>query len=146
MGLAVMEGPCVLFSTCVETAARTNFHDRLIYLGKIIERCIKKWNPSVLVCEKLFFTKNQKTAMHVAEVRGVILYIAGTRGLFFHEFTPLEIKTAVAGYGKADKAHVAKMVMALAVITNKPTHDDEYDAIAVGLAYNAVEKIIHNIT
>jgi len=90
-----------------------------------------------MALEKLFFAKNQKTAMHVAEVRGALLQLAGANGLPVVEYSPGEVKSAAAGSGRADKQAVAKMIHALMKIEKKIRHDDEYDAIAIGITHLA---------
>ena len=92
--------------------------------------------------ENLFMQNNQKTVMKVSEARGVLLYIARVFKLSVYEFTPLQIKSAVTGSGRSDKTAVQKMVkILLPEIKNKTKIiDDEYDALACGLAYFALEK------
>ena len=133
MGVAIMEHETVLFSDCLGSNAALEFPERLGELGAQVKKLIAKWRPNVLATENLFFEKNQKTAMRVAEVRGMLLYIASEAGLEVREYTPMEVKVAVAGYGKADKRQVMSMVPRLAKLAHVPKRDDEYDAIAIGL-------------
>jgi crossover junction endodeoxyribonuclease RuvC len=86
--------------------------------------------------EKLYFSTNKKTAMQVAEVRGALLGMAGSLGMPVSEYTPMQVKAAL-GYGRADKRQVAKMLHLLVRIDKSIQHDDEYDAIAVGVAHLA---------
>ena len=106
-------------------------------MGARVKELIAEYGPEHLAIEKLFFNTNQKTAMHVAEVRGIIMFAAYEAGLVVHEFTPLQIKTAVAGYGRADKQQVIDMTTKLIKIPASKRHDDEYDAIACGLTFFA---------
>lgn len=139
LGIAVVEKgnpkDIVLESACLRTNTKDNFPTRLASLGKEVEAWIKKWQPDALAIEKLFFTNNQKTAMQVAEVRGMIIYLAASKGLKVIEKTPLEIKQTITGFGRADKKQVTLMVEKLANMPEKSTKilDDEYDAIAVAL-------------
>jgi crossover junction endodeoxyribonuclease RuvC len=123
----------VVYSDCFKTSAKLPFQDRLLLLGAEIERLITEFQPERLAIESLFFNNNQKTAMMVAEVRGMILYLAKKYGLAIQEFTPPQIKVAVAGYGGGDKRQVTDMVCKLVVIEKDIKHDDEYDAIAIAL-------------
>jgi crossover junction endodeoxyribonuclease RuvC len=130
----------VLYSDCFKTSAKIPFEERLLMLGKEIERVISEYKPATLSIENLFLSNNQKTAMRVSEVRGVILYQAISNGLAIKEFTPLQIKTAVGGNGRSDKTAVIKMIHHLVNISKKISHDDEYDAIAAALTYFAYHK------
>lgn len=130
----------VLFSECFHTSAKLEFSERLFLIGKEIKSVIKKYKPEVLAIETLFLTTNQKTVMHVAEVRGVIIYEAISAGLKIFEASPPQIKIATTGYGKANKEQVMKMVRILVDIDKTKTRqkngqesDDEMDAIAIAL-------------
>ena len=147
MGVAVLEKNGaeknkLLYSDCIRTSAKTKFADRLFSAGQEIEAIIKKWKPEALAIETLFFKNNAKTAMRVSEARGVLLYEAAKNGLTVAEFTPLQIKVAVTGYGKSEKEQVTAMVQKLIKIKEKIKYDDEYDAIAVGLTYFAY-RVFH---
>ena len=137
LGVAVIErveGPeTLLYSACVSTSRTDTMPDRLKVLGEAVEALLKTYAPDIVALETLFFNKNIKTGIAVAEVRGVILYLARHYGCSVMEFGPQEIKVAVTGYGKSDKSAVISMVKRL--ITNVPGDalDDEYDAIAVGI-------------
>lgn len=150
MGVAVVEQtgsgrkPLVLYSTCIKTNPKDAFSARLKIIGGAIEETIKKYRPAALAIEKLFFSTNQRTALSVSEARGVVVYEAAKRGLSVFEYTPIQIKAAVAGYGHATKNQVVLMVKALTDFKDKEkktatrkTSDDEFDAIAVGLTHLA---------
>ena len=142
MGVAVLDrergGKHVLImSDCWKTSAKIPFHKRLLELGNRLEKLILEHKPEAIAIEKLYFETNQKTAMNVAEIRGMLIYVAGRAGLLIFEYTPMEIKVAVAGYGKATKRDIAKMIPLLISMQKTPKHDDEYDAIAVGLTHLA---------
>ncbi|MBU6370751.1 MAG: crossover junction endodeoxyribonuclease RuvC [Patescibacteria group bacterium] len=141
MGVAVLEKNSgkenLIFSECFRTSAKLPHAERLVLVGREVRALVKKYRPDAVALETLFFEKNQKTAMHVAEARGVLLFIAAEAGLPAAEFTPMEIKVAVTGYGKSDKWQVTSMVERLVNIKKAIKYDDEYDAIAVGLTYFA---------
>lgn len=136
-GVAILEKKdgkeTLLFSDCIVTNAKDSFVERLTQIGAEVETLIETWKPQVFSIENLFVTKNQKTASRVSEVRGGLIYIASNKGLSVHEFTPLEVKTTIAGYGKASKNQVSEMVKHSIHLEKEPRFDDEYDAIAVAL-------------
>ena len=143
-GMAVVERQdgkdVLLFSDCVETSAGDEFPARL---SAIVGRCaklIEEHSPSALSIEKLFFNANQKTAMRVAEARGAIIMCASERGIDVFEYTPAQIKSAVASSGSADKKQVASMLHLLVKIDKEIRRDDEYDAIAIALAHLAMAR------
>lgn len=149
LGIAVIEKgastargvkDALLYSDCFKTAKDLPHHERLALVGAEIERVIAEYQPQALALETLFFSKNQTTAIKVAEVRGVILYIAAKHGLRVFEYNPMSIKVAVTGHGGSDKAAVMSMIPRLIRIDKTIKHDDEYDAIAVGLTCLATER------
>lgn len=125
----------LVYSDCLESNKTDIFLDRILFLGKSVSDLIKKWKPDFIAIEKLFFVTNQKTASQVAEVRGMLLYIASCHGYQnrVYEYTPLEIKLTVAGFGRAEKNQVALMVNKITGFETKGARDDEVDAIAVAL-------------
>ncbi len=127
----------LIYSDCVETSAKAAFDERLSFIASEAKRLIQKFKPDALAMERLFFTSNQKTAMHVAEVRGAILHTAVSAGIPTFEYTPGQVKSATTGWGRAEKKGVATMLHALITIEKKIMHDDEYDAIAVGITHLA---------
>jgi crossover junction endodeoxyribonuclease RuvC len=132
----------LLFSTCIETSAHDEFPQRLSAITTECERVIDAYAPTQFAIEKLYFKNNQKTAMRVAEVRGALINIAAGRGMSVHEYTPPQVKSAVAGWGNADKKQIITMVRALITISHPIQYDDEYDAIAIGLTHFALTR--HN--
>jgi len=133
LGIAVITEKEVIFSTCFKTLSKLPFPERLFLIGQELERLIKKYKPEILAIETLYFTTNQKTAIKVAEARGLVLYIAQKFGLGVKEYTPLQVKIAVTGYGKAEKAAVANMLKKILKIGPAVKSDDEFDAIAIGV-------------
>ena len=125
----------------IETSAGTKQHMRLAYIYDSISALIKKYKPSILAIERLFFAANQKTAIAVAEARGVALLTAGKSGLKVYEYTPPEVKRALTGDGRADKKAVQKMVM-LALGTEKSFIDDTADELRLRSPRRMIEKTI----
>ncbi len=123
----------VIFSECFKTSAELDFSERLRLIGGEVKKVIKKYQPEVLAIETLFLNTNQKTAMRVAEARGVAVYEASLVGLRIFEASPPQIKIATSGYGRATKEQMIKMVKILVEIEKNKTSDDELDAIAIAL-------------
>jgi len=98
-----------------------------------LEQIIKKWRPEILAVEKVYFSKNQKTAMSVAEARGVIILTGLEAGLKVKEFSPNEVKAGITGYGHADKQGVAKMVNLALETPRLKVIDDASDALAIAI-------------
>jgi len=137
LGVAVIEKQdgkeVLLYSSCVETDKGSELNERLLYLGREFQKLLDTYSPDAVGVETLFFNKNVKTAIGVAQARGIIIYLAKNAGCKVFEYGPQEIKIAVTGYGKSDKNAVIDMVKRL--VSNVPGKalDDEYDAIAVGI-------------
>ena len=121
--------------------------ERLTLIGNRIKEIVKKYKPETMATEKLFFSGNQKTAMLVAEARGVILYAGSSLGLPIFEYTPNSVKIAITGYGRSEKRQMISMVEKLINTKNFPLDrvsgkikksDDEFDAIAIGLTHFAI--------
>lgn len=117
----------------IQTPAKQEFIQRLEKINTELNKIIKKHKPEVAGCEKLFFAKNTKTAIDVGQARGVILLTIRQNKLQVAEFTPLEIKQCVAGYGQADKKQIQTMVKTLLNLKTIPQPDDAADALAVAL-------------
>ena len=142
LGIAVIEKQPrskekLLYSDCLQTSAKDEIYVRFAAIGAKVARIIQEYKPDALALETLFITKNQKTAMRVAEARGIIIYEAGRASIPVYEYGPMEIKSAITSDGKSDKERVIKMVHLLIDIPEKKTVDDEYDAIAVALTHSA---------
>jgi crossover junction endodeoxyribonuclease RuvC len=143
-GVAVVEKvngrEMLMHSDCIETASGDEFPERLAAIASSVVSVIESHKPDCMAIEKLYFTNNAKTAMRVAEVRGALLQIAAGRELPVFEYGPGQIKSAATGSGSADKRQVAKMLHALMRIEKKIRFDDEYDAIAIGVAHLALSR------
>lgn len=137
LGVAVLEKTkgkeALLHSACLRTPKTLSFAGRLKVLGLAAEALIEEWSPTAMALEEVFFEKNAKSAMQIAEVRGMLTYIGEKAGLAVHQYTPGEVKIATTGYGRSDKAAIALMVGRLVVLPERKRLDDELDAIAVGI-------------
>ncbi len=138
LGVAVMEyqegTERLLHSTCLLSDKQQTLPDRIHFIGDAFLRIIEEYSPDTLAVETLFFNKNVKTAIGVAEARGALIYIGKSAGCEIKEFSPQQIKTAVTGYGNSDKKAVIDMVCRLVKGAPQNALDDEYDAIAAGVA------------
>lgn len=147
VGIAVLEKnsrgekEVLLFSECFQTSNKLSLEDRLCLVGKEIEKVISEFSPTILAIETLFFSKNQKTALKVAEARGVIQYQAKRQGLEIREYSPQEIKIAITSVGNSSKEQIISMIPKLIVMREAKELDDEYDAIAVGITHFAHNTI-----
>lgn len=143
-GVAVLTGTAsnatLLYSSCIETSNKEDFSLRLLTVANEITRIIREFEPDTVAIEELYFTNNAKTALRVAEVRGVLIYLASSLSVALVEYNPLAIKIALTGYGRASKEQVTKMVEKLIRLPEKKMLDDEYDAIALGLTALAGAK------
>lgn len=120
---------------CIKTKAGLASEKRLWLIFQALEGIIKKHQPGVVVVEKLFFNTNAKTALTVGEARGIVKVCAVKNSLPLVEFTPLQIKSCIAGYGRADKKQMQTMVKTLLHLDQLPHPDDAADAVAVALTY-----------
>ncbi|PIQ91339.1 MAG: crossover junction endodeoxyribonuclease RuvC [Parcubacteria group bacterium CG11_big_fil_rev_8_21_14_0_20_39_22] len=146
LGIAIIEKNTTgkesyVYSECFKTSPKEPHEKRLSLIAKKIESVIEEFLPSTLAIETLFLNTNQKTAFKVSESRGVLIERAATLGLRVFEYTPLQIKTAVTGYGRSDKNQIISMIPRLIDLPkDHKTQDDEYDAIGVALTCIATEK------
>ena len=136
LGIAVVEGsasqPILLWSDCV-IPPKGAHAARLAEVSRAVTEAITTYAPDALAIETLFFSINKKTAFGVAEARGAVLAAAGLASLPVVEYSPQQVKSAVTGYGGADKRAVAHMIPRLLILPKKKRIDDEFDAIAIGI-------------
>lgn len=116
---------------CLETKKDAPAEKRLLFLSRELEKIIKKYQPEKIVVEKVFFFKNNKTALGVGEARGIILLVAAQAGLPLIEVTPLQVKSALTGYGLADKKQIQAMIKNIFKLKEVPKPDDAADALAI---------------
>ncbi len=143
LGVAVMENEALLYSGCF-TPKKGDFEKRIQEVHERVVTLIKKYKPDALALETLYFSKNQKTAIRVAEARGVIMLAAAKARIPLLEYSPQEVKIAVTGSGSAAKDGVIKMVSRILRLSPKKRLDDEYDAIALAIAHQA-QAVFHTL-
>ena len=117
----------------IKTTSNAELAERLLVLSNELNKIIKKYKPDLIAVEQLFFCKNVKTALMVGQARGVILLTGEQNKIPMVEFTPLQVKQAVAAYGQAGKMQVQKMVKILLNLDKLPRPDDAADALAVAI-------------
>ncbi|MBZ9578163.1 crossover junction endodeoxyribonuclease RuvC [Patescibacteria group bacterium] len=131
---------------CILTTPDLCPGDRLKIISNELNKLIKKHQPKILAVENLYFFKNLKTAIPVSQAKGVILLTAAKKKIPVYEFTPLQVKMTITGYGKAEKKQVQKMIQTMLNLEEKPKDknkrkDDATDALGIALCYTIKSKI-----
>ena len=119
----------------ITTQAKTPFTNRLEKIFNGVDKIIKTYKPDALAIEKLFFNTNTTTAIDVAQARGVILLAAQLNGVPVYEYTPLQVKQAVTGYGRAQKNQVMEMIKSILHLAEIPKPDDTADALGMAVCH-----------
>lgn len=136
IGFGVIKNEGNRFETLNYGVIKNSGKDKLLdykNTSKAISKIIKEYNPNIASVEKLFFFKNQKTIMSVGEMRGVIMLTLANYNLPVLEFTPLQVKQSLSGYGRADKNQIQKMVRLILNIKEEIKPDDAADALAIAI-------------
>lgn len=120
---------------CIETKPNEDPGKRLLILSNELSALIIKYKPQAVAVEQLFFNTNAKSAFVVGEARGVVLLAASKNRVPTFTYTPLQIKVALTGYGRAEKSQMGKMVKTLLSLTSVPKLDDTADALAVAITH-----------
>jgi crossover junction endodeoxyribonuclease RuvC len=128
----------------IETKAGELHYFRLLDIFKSVVNLIKNYHPDTIAVEEIFFFKNVKTATKVGEARGVILLAAASEHLPIAEYTPLQVKQALVGYGRAEKIQVQKMVKVILNLDQIPKSDDLADALAVAICHSHSYSLTNN--
>lgn len=129
----------------ITTPAGMKVEDRLNEIYNSLNVIMDKYKPEFMAIEELFYNKNAKTVINVAEARGVTLLSAARKNIPIYEYTPLQVKQAVVGYGRAEKKQVQQMTKVLLNLEKVPKPDDTADALAIAIchahSYNALSRI-----
>lgn len=133
IGWGIIDGLEAVDFGALRTASNIHNRDRVADVYDFFAKLIKKHQPDLIALETLFFFKNAKTVMAVSEIRGVLLLVAAHAGIEVREFTPLQIKQAISGYGRADKSQVQTMVKLVLKLKETPKPDDVSDALALAI-------------
>lgn len=144
-GFGVVKKECDSYSVIaygsIKTSSKSNLPERLQRLHRELRVIIKKYRPDIIGVEELFFAKNVKTAITVAHARGVILLTAREQSCEVREFTPLQVKQALVGYGRAEKRQIQQMVKTILGLLEIPKPDDASDALAVAICCGQTRRI-----
>lgn len=139
----VLQGkPQLVDGGVITTPPHTDESERLLTIFDELTQIIAEHQPQIMAVEKLFFAQNVTTAINVAQARGVILLCGKRAGLELHEYTPLQIKMALTGYGRAQKPQIQEMVRVLLGLQEIPKPDDAADALAVALVHSHTLKLM----
>jgi crossover junction endodeoxyribonuclease RuvC len=141
MGFGVIETgrkPQLIDAGVIRTKVNQPESERLQIIFDGLHEIVKSSKPQIVSVEKLFFARNVTTAMSVAQARGVVLLVAQQHNLPIFEYTPMQIKQSLTGYGKADKKQMQEMVRLLLNLKEIPKPDDAADALAAALTHGAV--------
>ncbi|MGN0660085.1 MAG: crossover junction endodeoxyribonuclease RuvC [Oscillospiraceae bacterium] len=119
----------------ITTKAHTDFSSRLLTIYNDLNELITLLSPQEIAIERLYFTTNQKTAIDVAQARGVVVLCATQHGIPVYEYTPLQVKQSVVGYGKAEKKQVMEMTKNILNLKETAKPDDAADALAIAICH-----------
>jgi crossover junction endodeoxyribonuclease RuvC len=131
----------VLEFGCIRTSSKAKTAFRIQTIYEALHALARKYHPETIILEKIFFAKNAKTALLVGESRGAILLLSANLGVPVHEFTPLQVKQAMTGFGRASKNQIKYMVQKVFSLAKPPTPDDAADALAIAFTYFQTNRL-----
>ncbi len=126
---------------CIETKPNSDVSQRLLQISRELSKIFKKYQPDAMAVEELFFGANSKTALVVGQARGVIFLISAENKIPVSVYTPLQVKMALTGYGRADKNQISQMVKIVLKLDKIPKLDDTSDALAVAVSHALSNKM-----
>ncbi len=142
-GLVEGNGSLVLVEMgSITTPSSLSLPERLRILYQDFSALLERLQPDAVAVEELFFGKNVRTAIAVGQARGVVMLAVAQAKIPLHEYTPLQVKEALTGYGRADKQQVQKMICFLLGLSSPPKPDDVADAIAVAICHLHYRKLL----
>lgn len=127
---------------CIKTTPDTEKKERFKIIYENLLSLIDEYKPDILAVELLFFNKNTKTALSIGEVRGIIFLACAVKNISIFEYTPLQVKQYLVGYGKADKNQIKQMLQIQFNLEKPPTPDDAADAIAIALCHLSSQALL----
>lgn len=149
LGYGIIDKKGNRYSVCDYGVVTTNpsmaMPDRLKYLYTQIMEIIHEYEPDVVSIEELFFNTNSKTALLVGQARGVVILACANSDIEIREYTPLQIKQGLVGYGRADKKQVQAMVKAILNLNEVPQPDDTADALAAAICHGNTSRLLNSI-
>ena len=125
----------VLDFGAITTQAHTDFNDRLYHIYSGLTNLVEIYKPDAMAIEELFFNNNAKTALTVGQARGVIILAAVQKKVPIFEYTPLQVKQALTGYGRASKGQIQQMMKSMLGLNEIPKPDDVADALAIAVCH-----------
>jgi len=126
----------------VSTTPKNSMPERLQFIYEELSTIIHKYKPLCMAVEELFYFKNKKTVIKVGQARGVVILAGINRGLFIYDYTPLQVKQAVTGYGRAEKSQIQNMVKMILNLKKIPKPDDVADALAIAICHLNTRKSV----
>ena len=133
---------------CIRTSSSQEMVDRLKIIYKKVKEIVQRFYPEEIAIEQVFFNRNTRTALSVGQARGVIMLAASCKGAKIFSYTPLQVKQAVTGYGKAKKRQVQRMVKKLLNLPQIPTSNDAADAMAIAVCHyysRGIKRVINSL-
>lgn len=127
---------------CIKTTPDTEKKERFKIIYENLLALIDEYKPDILAVELLFFNKNTKTALSIGEVRGIIFLACAVKNISIFEYTPLQVKSYLVGYGKADKNQIKQMLQIQFNLEKPPTPDDAADAVAIALCHLSSQALL----
>lgn len=128
---------------CIATRSKDPLNERLLVIARGLREVIERHRPAAAAVEEVFYAQNVKTALKLSHVRGVVLLAIAEAGIPLGEYSPLEIKTSVAGYGRAEKQQVKLMVHSLLRLDDEIDSEDACDALAVAICHATHTVVAH---
>ena len=125
---------------CIVTNPELSPGERLKKINNELNKLIKKYKPKVLAVENIYFFKNLKTAMPVSQAKGVILFTAAKKKIPVYEFSPLQVKMTICGYGRATKQQIQRMIKEILNLPEIPKPDDAADALSIAVCYTVKKR------
>ncbi|MEG0614377.1 MAG: crossover junction endodeoxyribonuclease RuvC [Oscillospiraceae bacterium] len=150
IGFGIVEYDNMKFTTiqfgAITTTSDMEFVDRIKVIYDDLNTVLDRFHPDCMSIERLYFNTNQKTAIDVAQARGVILLAAANHNIPINEYTPLQVKQSVVGYGKAEKKQVMEMTRRILGLKDVPKPDDTADALAMAICHGHTAHSAINLT
>lgn len=129
----------------IRTEANLPIEERLLEIYNDLEKLIEAFAPDSIAIEKLYFNTNEKTAINVSQARGVIVLACAKSNIPIYEYTPLQVKMSVVGYGRAEKKQVQEMTRSILKLSKIPKPDDAADALAIAVCHaHAAGSLLHS--
>jgi len=130
----------------IKTSSKISFPDRLQMIGTSLKEIIERYQPSEVSIEDIFVASNPQLALRLGQSRGVAVYVSCQLQVKVFEYTPLQVKEAIVGYGRATKDQVRKMAKILLNLTQLTVHDDASDALALAICHYHTSQLRYHVS